>query len=358
MLMLSIDGWINGIIAFVIIIFATVVGWSFFYKSIKSKMRLLSYAALMIVFGWIYVLITCIDFISIISTGTNTDIPEEILAIINFMWLVFSAFCSYIYCIKIIIPEKKQLKLLIFAFIIVSFSFFEIFLFLDPSGAISFISPDMLGENLIIYHFTMGHISTISMLITIPVYLGLCGYGFLNKSFHSTGVLKKKYRYISFGIFFYTGSGLLEGIGFFSNLLIFSRIGLFLSILFWYLGLREEPAEKVKIKVKKQIKTKEGLIRLTERPSQITEEEIFLYKEKKICIVCKGQATGFNIFVCPSCDMLYCRTCAEALSNLENTCWACNNPIDNSKPIKPEKEVEFESIVEQGESAKKKTENK
>jgi len=27
--------------------------------------------------------------------------------------------------------------------------------------------------------------------------------------------------------------------------------------------------------------------------------------------------------------------CAQALKDLENICWSCNNPIDPSKPIKP-----------------------
>jgi hypothetical protein len=340
MLMLSAEGWINGILAFVIIIFSTVIGFSFFYKSIKSKMRLLSYAALMIVFGWTIVLGTCIDFISIISTGTNTDISEETLAIINYMWIVFSGFCSYIYCVKMIIPEKTQLKRFIFAFIIISYSSFEIFLFLDPLGATNFISPNISGENLIVYHFTSGHISPTSMLITTPLYLSLCGYGFLNKSFQSTGILKKKYRYISLGIFFYTGSNLLEGTGFFPNALIFFRIGLFLSILFWYLGLREEPAEKIKIKVKKQIKIEDGLIRLTERPSQITEEEVSISKESKVCLVCKNKVLGYNVFICPSCETFYHQTCARALEKLENACWACNGPIDEKKPVKLKKEDE------------------
>ena len=62
-----------------------------------------------------------------------------------------------------------------------------------------------------------------------------------------------------------------------------------------------------------------------------------MYKAQKICIVCKGKASGFT-FICSRCETLYCEKCAKILSNLENACWVCNEPIDKSKPSKPYKE--------------------
>ena len=77
------------------------------------------------------------------------------------------------------------------------------------------------------------------------------------------------------------------------------------------------------------------------RPDNFDEEDLTLYKERKICLVCKGNATGFEVYVCTECGVLYCLKCAKALSTLENQCWACNTNIDQSKPIKPlEKEQE------------------
>ena len=69
------------------------------------------------------------------------------------------------------------------------------------------------------------------------------------------------------------------------------------------------------------------------RPENITEEDIVLYKERKICLVCKGAAEGFT-FICPTCGALYCQKCAQALTTLENACWACYGAIDKSKPVK------------------------
>ena len=79
------------------------------------------------------------------------------------------------------------------------------------------------------------------------------------------------------------------------------------------------------------------------KPESIDEEDLTLYKERKICLVCKGKAIGFEVYICTECGVLYCLKCAKALSTLENLCWACNAPIDQSKPTKPLEEEQDES---------------
>ena len=69
--------------------------------------------------------------------------------------------------------------------------------------------------------------------------------------------------------------------------------------------------------------------------TRISEEQISIHKERKVCLVCKGDVERFNIFICPKCNAIYCENCARALTDLENICWSCNTPIDPSKPIKP-----------------------
>lgn len=81
------------------------------------------------------------------------------------------------------------------------------------------------------------------------------------------------------------------------------------------------------------------------RPARITEDEISVAKEKNICLVCKGELSRLN-FICPECKAMYCVRCSEALANLENACWACNSPIDPSKPLKIEKPTEIVPSVE------------
>ena len=66
--------------------------------------------------------------------------------------------------------------------------------------------------------------------------------------------------------------------------------------------------------------------------AQIREEKVVISKETKICLVCRGEVFGFS-YIC-KCGANYCENCARALTNLENVCWACEVPIDYSKPVK------------------------
>ena len=87
-----------------------------------------------------------------------------------------------------------------------------------------------------------------------------------------------------------------------------------------------------KLKLKKVIKVQDSLFRVYKKPNGLTEEEISISKEKKICLVCKGEVKGFEVFICPECDAFYCTTCIKAICELENACWACDCQIDKNKP--------------------------
>jgi tetratricopeptide (TPR) repeat protein len=70
---------------------------------------------------------------------------------------------------------------------------------------------------------------------------------------------------------------------------------------------------------------------------RVTEGEVTVYKGSQICLVCKGSAGGFNFYICPTCNSVYCKECTQAVIDLENQCWSCNSHIDISKPVKPYK---------------------
>ncbi len=82
------------------------------------------------------------------------------------------------------------------------------------------------------------------------------------------------------------------------------------------------------------------------KPEKVTEEEVSISKEKKICLVCKGKVSR-TVYICPECEAFYCSKCSEALSDLENACWVCEAPFDESKPVKPYKREEEKVIVEE-----------
>lgn len=93
------------------------------------------------------------------------------------------------------------------------------------------------------------------------------------------------------------------------------------------------------------------------RPQRITEEEVSISKERKVCLVCKGKVGGFNAFICTDCGVLYCENCARILSDQENMCWFCNAPFDDSKPSKPCEPKEEEIAIQESEKKKKKEES-
>jgi len=76
------------------------------------------------------------------------------------------------------------------------------------------------------------------------------------------------------------------------------------------------------------------ILEMFTKPQKLTEEDVSVSIEKKICLVCKSKISGLN-FICSDCGTFYCTKCSYALSDLENVCWACNTPIDRTKPYTP-----------------------
>jgi len=130
--------------------------------------------------------------------------------------------------------------------------------------------------------------------------------------------------------------------------LVLVRIGAMSNFIFAYLALRTEPEKPKEKTPKEEVKIKESLFRLTKRPYNITEEDVTFHREKKICLVCKGDVSRIN-YVCPKCSALYCIKCSEELTKLENVCWVCNEPFDPSIPSKPYKKEEEEVEIDKSE---------
>ncbi len=103
--------------------------------------------------------------------------------------------------------------------------------------------------------------------------------------------------------------------------------------------------------LKKGDDDKKELLKIFTKPSRITEEEVAVHKEKKICLVCKGKALGFT-FICYQCGAIYCSKCARSLSDLENVCWACDAPLDETKSVKRASKEDPEEIMIPGKGKK------
>ncbi|GAG60854.1 unnamed protein product [marine sediment metagenome] len=185
---------------------------------------------------------------------------------------------------------------------------------------------------------------SILMIFILLLYLIFNVFGVFLKSKRSNGVVKKKFLHFSVGNLLFIVFFLLEVLIPIAIVRPFMRIGEISGILIVYRALREVPEKSVQKPAKKEVKVEDGLFRLLKRPAQITEEEVIFHMEKKICLVCKGKVGGFNTYICTSCNVLYCETCAKTLANLENVCWVCDSAIDPSKPVELYEKEEGEEI--------------
>ncbi len=348
MLMLSDVVFYNTLLEIVMYFFPSfIIGLFFMFQGRKTKTKLLFYYGLALIgisitlgFG------TFIDFTTILITGNNMD--GQLKLYIFWAPTGFTApVMAYVWA-EILIPKKKWYFLSIILFLNM-LSLLDLFIFHWTTEII--VPPIIPGEGLIEVYYDLPiptqkfpfrwNVFTYSYALTI-------GVGLLYKASGTKGIFRKKYIYLSIGIILYS----------LSRILMFQMVQAFgeevqyifmiidvTSLVTAYLGLRAEPEERKK-KVKKKIIAKDSLFRIIERPEQITDEEVSYYREKKICLMCKGKVAGFNIFLCPKCEALYHQNCARTLSDLENACWVCNQPIDEKKPTKPFKIAEEKKIVE------------
>ncbi|MEE9378904.1 MAG: hypothetical protein V3V33_12805 [Candidatus Lokiarchaeia archaeon] len=339
---LSLEGWINGISAIIYFIIGVTFGIFLVYKAKKHNVRLLFYFGLAFICMMIPLGGLCIDFLTIIFTGTNSyyylDMTLKDLLfssnIIVWMWIPPAVIFAMYIGAEILKLEKK--KYLISIYIVLGV-IYEFFIFLDPQGSFTMVFPPTPGEKLIEGYFRFGSPAFFIELIFTGSLFFFLGFTFLFKGIQSTGVIRKKFLFLAIGDFIIAIFSAQEAFSDPGILVVFYRIVVIFGFYLKYLGIKEEPAEPKKALPKKEVKVEESLFRLSKRPDLITEEEVTLHKEKKICLVCKGKVSKFNVFIC-DCDALYCENCARALSTLENMCWACNAPIDESKPVKPYKE--------------------
>ncbi|MHA2123229.1 MAG: hypothetical protein ACW990_18685, partial [Promethearchaeota archaeon] len=135
----------------------------------------------------------------------------------------------------------------------------------------------------------------------------------------------------------------------FTELFIFNIANeLFILILLIYMNYRlikDVKSLSVTLKTPEIRKEKPDVFKAFTKPQNLTEEEDSISKEKKICLVCKGELSRKN-YICPECKTFYCIKCSDTLSNIENACWVCNTPFNESKPSKPFTIIETEVGVD------------
>lgn len=213
--------------------------------------------------------------------------------------------------------------------------FFTIFLIILLTTFI--IIPDVtLGR----YVNTLGNVFA---MIFLPLMLNLM------LVVKTSGDMRRTFIFITMGLFLFVfgaSTGIFQMLGIIdvTTAYVGGHLSTVIGILLWGYGLTSIfKGEKVKTTLPSisEIGTDESRISLVKnliesRPGKISEEEVSVSKEKKICMICKGKVGKF-MYMCTECEAFYCFKCASAVIEIENTCWVCNAPFDDSKPVKPYK---------------------
>ena len=233
--MLVLEGWIDGITASGVVIFGIIFVLFFLYKSRKSSARILTFLGLVNILAGLMYLGVFTDFLVVLATEINLDNTTGLVGILSYIWFAPVMIIALYIGAELLIPKKKWYFMIV---IIILSVLFEIFFFLDPMGTFNF--PDLAnpGETLIDYNVNMFTPAGIIMAILLLTVLIVLGFGFLIKSFQSTGILKKKFFLLSMGSIGFCIFGLLEGLTAPGLMVIFVRIGYLTSFWLMYFGLK------------------------------------------------------------------------------------------------------------------------
>ncbi len=337
--MVSATGWLVGLTAAGIIFSSLFFGIISLYEAKKYGIKLLTFAALNMIFVGLFWLGPFSDLISLLITGKNLE-PVYLYCILSYVWvgpgIVSAAYLGG----ELVFPKRKMY---IVIFYLISGLIFEFFLFFDTKNVYS-IYLDNPGEDLIDVSFNRTHICYYIIVIDLLFALFFLGIGCLIRAIQSEGIVRKKFIYLSLGYITFVVCATIDSLFGPGPVLFLGRFIMMTFALWMYMGLREEPEQKAKLKPKKEITVEGSLFRISHtRPEEITEEQITFYKEQKICLVCKGKTIRY-IYVCPKCETLYCEHCARTVEDTENACWYCGIAFDESKPIRPYKKEEAEVV--------------
>ncbi len=236
--MLTVFGLIDGITASGVVIFGFIFGFFFLYKARKSGAKILTILGFVNILAGLMYLGVFTDFLVVLATETNLDNTYGLVGILSYIWFAPVMILALYIGAELLIPKRKWFLIAITIAICV---LFEILFFLDPMGTFNFVDPINPGESLIDYNVNMFTPAGIIMAVLLLLVLIILGFGFLIKSFQSTGVLRKKFLFLSLGAICFCLFGLLEGLTAPGDIamVIFVRAGYLISFWLMYYGLKD-----------------------------------------------------------------------------------------------------------------------
>ncbi|MBA7566666.1 hypothetical protein ES708_08361 [subsurface metagenome] len=233
--MLILEGWIDGITASGVVIFGIIFGIFFLYKSRKSGAKILTILGVVNILAGLMYLGVFTDFLVVLMTQNNLDNTYGLVGILSYIWFAPIIILAIYIGAELLVPKKKWYLMIL---IIILSAIFEVLFILDPLGTFNFVDPVNPGEILIDYNVNMFTPAGLIMAVLLLTVLVILGFGFLIKSFQSTGILKKKFFLLSMGSICFCIFGLLEGLTAPGLMVIFVRIGYLTSFWLMYFGLK------------------------------------------------------------------------------------------------------------------------
>ena len=232
---LSVPGLLNGLTASGVFFFSLIFGLFAIYKARKTHSNPLLYLGLTYFFAGLIFTGDFLDFVTVLVTQTNIDNSSGIIGLINWMWFPGVAIFGMFFGAELIVPKKKWT---IFAIYLILGILFDVLLFYDPSSALTYTTPNPLGSDLINDSLIFESIVGILALLFLVSILILDGFGFLRKGIQGTGIIRRKFYYLSLGAFLYIIGGILDGLFDPGPILIFIRGAMIISALLFYLGVK------------------------------------------------------------------------------------------------------------------------
>ena len=233
--MLTEFGLIDGITATILVTFGFIFGFFFLYKARKSGAKILFILGLVNILAGLMYLGVFTDFLVVLSTETNLD-PYVLVGILSYVWFAPVMILALYIGAELLLPKRKWYLMVV---IIIICIIFEILFFMNTSGTFNFVPPPVLGESLIDYNVNIFTPAGIIMAILLIMVIIILGFGFLIKSFQSTGVIRKKFFFLSMGSICFCVFGFLEGLTQPGLTVIFVRIGYLISFWLMYYGLKD-----------------------------------------------------------------------------------------------------------------------
>lgn len=234
-MVVAFEGWLDGITASGIVLSCTIFGLLSLYKSIKLKAKLLSVAGILMFFVGFLWLGPTVDFFLKLITGFNLN-PPLIYVFLSYTWVAPALFFAMYLGGELLVPKIKWVLVGLFLVLGVVF---EYFLWTQPLPGQSFdyIQP-LVVDGLIDASFNNAHPTFIMVAVFLVSALIFLGIGSAIKAKQATGILRKKFLYMSIGFIIFVLSGALDAIITIPWAIGFVRVVMMTFAIWMYLGLK------------------------------------------------------------------------------------------------------------------------